>query len=258
MNQKNTPITNLSLIYSLSSYITFPLAKNIYFKVAKISYELFEDESFQYIIEPYYDILDAFGDVINIPGINITLRREKYYRVNIIPIFVSDRTFPKSRVEARKLLSEKNLSYYNPLLWLTDSVYTYTGDKLLLKSEAFFEEQKAIENSKNIYRHILYTLQNIGRRRDFALGKLALNVSNREDILKIYLYQYSLVQSTYYKQIAKSAGRHKIEVSSIVMKEVVSLYDNKIISVKEAMKRLSLNSESTFYRRLKEYRNKNQ
>lgn len=243
------------MIYSLSAYITYPLGKNLYLKIAKISYELFEDESYQYIIEPYYDVLDSLENV-TIPGIDIELRKSKYYRVNMIPIFVSDRTFPRSRVEARTLLKEKNINYYNPLLWLVDSNYRYTGDSLIVKSEDFFNNLNLYGDSKNIYRHILYVLQNLGKRNTFTLGGLKVNKENRKNVLQIYLYQYSLVEKTYYKKIAKTSGRHKIEVPTLLMKEVVSLYENKIISLEEAMRRLNISSESTFYRRLREYRDK--
>jgi len=255
MNDKNTPITGVAMIYSLSGYITYLIGKNLFFKIGRVSYELFEDESYQYVIEPYYEVLEAFEDLY-IPGIDIELKQNKYYRVNMIPIFISDRTFPKSRVEARSLLNQKNINYYNPLLWLIDSDYRYTGDNLLVKSENFFNNIKKIENSKNIYRHILYVLQNLGNRNTFKLRKLEVNEKNRKEILQIYLYQYSLVEKSYYKQISKSAGRHKIEVPTLLMKEIVSLYENKIITIQEAMSRLNINSESTFYRRLKEYREK--
>jgi len=253
MNEKNTPIIGVDMIYNLSAFITYPIGKNLFFKIGKISYELFEDESFQYIIEPYYDILDAFKDVY-IPGIDIDLKQKRYFRVNMVPIFISDRTFPKTRVEANSLLNDKNINYYNPLLWLIDSNYRYTGDKLLVKSEKFYNNMKRIKNSKNIYRHILYVLQNLGNRNTLNLKGLLINELNRKDILKVYLYQYSIVEETYYKKIAKSAGRHKKEVPLLLMKEIVSLYENKIITKSEAMERLSISSESTFYRRLKEYR----
>lgn len=254
INHKNTPIADVELLYSLSAFITYPLGKNLYFKIAKISYELFENESYQYIIEPFYDMLDAFQD-LNIPGIDIDMRQSKYYRINMIPIFVSDRTFPRSRVEARELLKDRNINYYNPLLWLIDSKYTYTGDKFLVKSEEFFNKLEAVKDSRNIYRHIIYSLQRLGRRHDFSLGTLNVDEKNRRDILQTYLYQYSLVEKTYYKKIAKNAGRPKKAVPSLLMKEIVSLYENKIISLENAMKRLSISSESTFYRRLREYRN---
>ena len=85
-----------------------------------------------------------------------------------------------------------------------------------------------------------------------------VNENNRKEILQVYLYQYSLVERTYYKQIAKSSGRHKLIVPILLMKEIVSLYENKIITTEEAMKRLDITSKSTFYRRLREYRESQQ
>lgn len=254
MNEKNTPIINVDCIYSTYGYITLPVGKSLYFKIAKLSYELFEDESYQYIFEPNYDVIDGLGIVADIPGINLELRKEKYYRVNLIPIFISDRTFPRSRVEAMKLLKERNLNYYSPILWLMDSNYTYTGDSLLLKSDKFFDELEAIKESKNIYRHILYVLQNLGLRKKFNIGDIVVNDSNRAFLIKIYMNEYKLIKETYYKKLNRNTGRSKTNIPIVLMKEVVFLYEKKIISTKEAMDRIGVKSESTFFRRLKEYR----
>ncbi len=254
MNEKNTPIKNLSCIYRVHGYITLPIGISIFFKIAKLTFERFEDESFQYVIEPYYDVIDGLGNEADIPGINLELRQKNYYRVNLIPVFISDRTFPSSRVEARKLLKEKNLNFYSPILWLMDSKYTYTGDDLLFKSQDYFDNLKKLIDSKNIYRHIIYVLQNLGLRNEFYIGNVLVTDTNRTFVTKMYLHQYKIVEKSYYDKLKRNKGRHKKEVPSILMKEVVSLYENKIISLEEAMTRLEIKSEATFYRRLKEYR----
>jgi len=254
MNEKNTPISDVKLIYDQYGYITYQIGKSIYFMLAKITYERYIDESYQYIIEPFYDIIDGLNNKIDIPGINLELRQEKYYRVNSTPTFISERSFPKSRVEGAKLLKDKNIGYYNPFAWLLDSTYTYSGDKLSLKSEDFLRNVKNISDSKNIYRHILFALQHLGTRTEFQIGDLKISEENRTTVIKSYLYQFYLVESTYYQKIGQSAGRHKITVSIPLMREVASLYGKKIITVEEAMKRLDISSESTFYRRLREYK----
>lgn len=66
MNIYNTPITNQKCIYRLEGYITSEFCHNVFFKVAKLTYELFDNEAFQYIFEPYYDVLDAIKE--DIPG----------------------------------------------------------------------------------------------------------------------------------------------------------------------------------------------
>ena len=235
MNEKNTPIINVECIYSTHGYITLPIGKSLFFKISKLTYELYEDESYQYIFEPYYDVIDGLGIKAYIPGINLELRKEKFYRVNLTPIFISDRTFPKSRVEAIKLLKERNLNFYSPILWLLDSSYTYTGDSLLLKSDKFFDELERIKESKNIYRHILYVLQNLGLRNKFNMGDVFVDCSDRGLLIKIYMNEYELIKETYYKKLKGNKGRSKAKVSIVLMKEVVFLYEKKIISLKEAM-----------------------
>ncbi len=257
MSKRNDPITGLEKIYSVSGYISYPLSESVYFKLAKLTYEKFEDESYQYVFEPFYDVLDGLPEEISIPGIDFSFKRKKYYRVNFIPVFISDRTFPSSRVEARKLLSEKGLKYYNPMEWLIDSKYRYIGDKLLLKSDKFYKNMKKVLDSKNIYIHIISILQRLGMRKNFSLGNEKVTNKNRASLINVYMNQYSLVEKHYYEKLKKNKGRKRIEVSIVELKEVIHLLDNDIISIKDAMKRLNIDSRATLYRRISEYRKQN-
>jgi len=59
-----TPITqDLKRIYSIAGEICLMYTKKALFKVARITYELFEDESYQYMVEPYYDVIDGLEHV---------------------------------------------------------------------------------------------------------------------------------------------------------------------------------------------------
>lgn len=58
--------------------------------VAQIDYQEFDEENFQYVISPYWEIVDGLPASVfqGIPGIDMDLRLEKYYRVNYIPTFI--------------------------------------------------------------------------------------------------------------------------------------------------------------------------
>lgn len=96
-------------------YITYQYNKDLFFKLAKLTFERFDDESFQYIFKPYYDIIDSFDD-IDIPGIDLSIQREEYYRVNLTPVFITKRVVPKYRVNLHEVLNELGLDYYQSFL----------------------------------------------------------------------------------------------------------------------------------------------
>src|SRR5690554_3749077 len=103
MNEYAMRITDSKVIYSNYGYISYNYKSGIFFKIAKFTYELFENESFQYIFEPFYDVLDAF-DNLEIPGIDLSLRSKEYIRANLTPVFVSERVPPKNRVNINEVL----------------------------------------------------------------------------------------------------------------------------------------------------------
>src|ERR1035437_9520520 len=67
--------------------------------VGKIEYEHFDDESFQYIISPFWDIINGLPSNVfaGIPGIKMEKHLTSYYRVNYEPIFITERTPPENR-----------------------------------------------------------------------------------------------------------------------------------------------------------------
>ena len=53
-----------------------------------------------------------------IPGIDMDLRLERYYRVNYIPTFIAERTPSESREDLWELLTSVGLDYYDRFEWL--------------------------------------------------------------------------------------------------------------------------------------------
>jgi len=255
MNEKMTKINNVKTIYSSFGYITYQYNKSLYVKVAKLTYEKFEDESFQYTFEPYYDALDVFN--IDIPGIDLSLRKEAYYRVNLTPVFISERTTPKNRVNLREELKNQNMDYYQPFLLALDSRFVYSGDRLSLKSENFYEKDVPLyKKNKDLYKDIPLALKNLAARRVFFIDDTEINDKNRVHYLKIYLSIYKNMSNYYSEKKQKDKGRIKHTISDELLIEIRNQFIHGIINIDEAIKRSGLGSKSTFYRRLKELEKK--
>ncbi len=255
MNDLNSPIQHMTSIYHNEGYITYQW-KKVYFKIAKLTYELFPDESFQYIFEPYYDVLDAI-DGLEIPGIDLTLRQQAYYRVNVTPVFVSERITPKNRVNLIEELKEYNLDYHQPFLLLLDAHKQYGGDHLSLKSDTFYlnlENNHMDEN--DLYKLIPKTLQTLASRSNFILGSIIVNSVNRTILIKNYCHLYEKVSHYYQNKIKRNRGRAKQSVPFIMLEETQKLYTNGVITLEEAVKQSGLSSKRTYYRRVKEMKEK--
>ncbi len=252
MNEYSQLILNSKIIYSNYGYISYKFNKSIYFKIAKLSYELFENEEFQYCFEPYYDVLDAFED-LEIPGIDLSLRQSAYYRSNITPTFVSERITPKNRVNLFEELKEQNLDYYQPFLLLLDSKRTYGGDRLSLKSDSFYAKILVdFEETSDVYKIIPSTLKQLAARMPVQIGSIDVTEKNRCILIKNYLFLFSNISKYYDEKSKGNIGRKRQEVSFVTLKEIRNQYSHGIITIDEAVKRSGLGSRSTFYRRIKE------
>lgn len=255
MNELISPIENTQTIYCSEGFVTYQW-KNIFFKVAKLSFELFRDESFQYIFEPYYDVIDAF-EGLEIPGIDLTLRQIKYYRVNMTPVFISERIPPKNRVNLVDELKEYSLNYHQPFLLLLNSNKQYGGDKLSLKSEYFFSKiELEITDINDLYKLIPFTLKKLATRSDFMIGEIYVNERNRTLLIQNYCDLYEKVSNYYQLKTKKSLGRTKQNVPSLVLEENHRLYSLGVMTIEEAISQSGLKSKRTYYRRIKELKDK--
>lgn len=105
-----TPLNGTPESYK-SGYICYITKNNNYVPICKLTYELFWNNEFQYIFEPFYDKIDELKCGIN--GLDLDLRKDKYYRVNIEPQFLVSRVPPKSRADIQDFLRSLNLTYYD-------------------------------------------------------------------------------------------------------------------------------------------------
>lgn len=256
MNEMTKKIENEKLIFSKWGYITYQYNKNLFFKIAKLTYEMFDNEQFQYIFEPFYDVLEIIK--VDIPGIDLTLKQKYYHRVNLTPVFISERITPKNRVNLRDELKQQNMDYYQPFMLALDSKRVYGGDNLSLKSESFYDENVPLYYSqKDLFKDIPLTIKNLAARRNFVLNQIEVTDQNRMYFLNIYLHLYQKISQYYTDKKKKHVGREKKTISNELLLEIRDQYAYGVITIEEAIDRSKLGSKSTFYRRLQELENKN-
>ena len=84
-NRITTPLAG-SPSYINSGIIKAVMRSGEKISIAQIDYQEFDEENFQYVISPYWEIIDGLPASIfqGIPGIDMDLRLERYYRVNYI------------------------------------------------------------------------------------------------------------------------------------------------------------------------------
>lgn len=104
------------------------------FNVGEIVFERYDEQNFQYVIIPYWDEIELIPNGVfnGIPGINMDLRREKYYRVNMIPVLISMRTPSESREDVKELMSSVGLNYYDRFGWLLRSNSRCGDDNIII------------------------------------------------------------------------------------------------------------------------------
>ena len=109
------------------------------YSVGEIVFERYDDQNYQYIIKPYWNLIKSIPNGIfqGIPGINMDLRHDTYYRVNMTPAIISMRTPSESRENVRQLMASVGLDYYDRFEWLLRSESRCGDDNLIVvrKSE---------------------------------------------------------------------------------------------------------------------------
>lgn len=146
--------------------------------VAQIDYQEFDEENFQYVFTPYWEIIDNLPPTIfqGIPGIDMDLRLNKYYRVNYIPTFITERTPAKNREDLWELLESVGLDYYDRFEWLLRTKMTCGNDNLIL-------EKKNPQVIKDYQFDILSTLQYGDKIIVESLEELSDKVSSFNDVI---------------------------------------------------------------------------
>jgi len=238
--------------------------------VSKIEYVLREDEKFSYIFTPNYSVIDLLSSNLfqGIPGLNLDLKKPRYIRENVTPVFISERTPGENREDLWKLLNDYNMDYLNRLEWLIRTNTRYSGDRLYVKR---WEADKQSANYEKIEQEeprsaatIQHLLQEICAGNNVIAADFVINDSNRKAfyflLLSLYRKEKSFIDKQRANGIRKSAaqgtyrGRTPVRIDDTKLSEVTTRYSGGEISAQKAADLLGV-SRSTFFRKIKNIEN---
>jgi hypothetical protein len=256
--------------------------------VGKIEYQHFDDESYQYIISPFWDIIDGLPANVfaGVPGIKMEKRLASYYRVNYEPVFITERTPSKNREDLWELLESVGLDYYDRLEWLIRTPLRAANDNLIV--ERMRDTKKIIDFNRsrkevNLLQYgdevIVDSIQDFGGTHGsltqtlakvlFAGADILVKAENRafskterSALIPFVIAEYHAVEherkSLQEKGIlaarseGKYKGRAKTAIDNVKLKEALEKFKTKQITIEEAMSFSGISSRSTFYRRIKD------
>ena len=269
-------------ISKIEGVIKIKYRDNLKFNICKITYELFADGNYQYIFEPYYDILDALPSTLSqgIPGLNLDKRKKQYYRVNRIPSFISERTMREDRENLKEELDKLYMDEYNPLEWLIRTDTEYSGDNLIVERYRLPKKIARINYKDLMYGDTLESLNELGNETHEHASELLcligsgvnintehfkINNKNRVGALHLLIHFCDVVKKPIkikveeeeLPKITKVKTRKKRKIDDFVIEEAIKELELKIINEAEAMKLMNIKSKSTLYKRIKEYKENN-
>lgn len=259
------------------------------YSVGEIAFERFDDQNFQYIIKPYWQCIDQipFGLFQGIPGINMDLRQETYYRVNMTPTFISMRTPSESRENVKELMNSVGLDYYDRFEWLLRSEMKCGDDNLFivrkplenLKIQSLdqinnkylnpsdiieIDNFSDIQSSNSKLTEDLFGLLQSGVQIYIRSESRYIDDSERKSMLYLLRNMLECIDRNNgtrrkngiakAKRNGKYTGRKPINIDEQILKQVAKAFLDNRISEKKAMNELGINSRSTFYRKIKAFR----
>lgn len=256
------------------------------YAVSRVDFERFDEQNFQYVFSPEWSVIDTLPASIfqGIPGLDMSLRLERYYRVNMTPYFISERTPSEGREDLWELLDEVGLDYYDRFEWLLRSNMRCGTDNLIVeRAEAprriVFEGVDSLppnlqpsdcisikglhsvaSTSYQLRQYLLCILRSGAQIWDESENRI-ITEAESSLLLKLLMLQKSLDNRrnknhhnegvARAKNEGKYTGRKRLSVDSNLFDRIAADFDKKNISENEALRRLGI-SRSTFYRRLRE------
>ena len=240
---------------------------HLIYNVCTITYEEREDETFKYIFEPNYSVIDLLTCKYfqGIPGLNLDLRRKEYIRDNIIPTFISERVPQKNRVDYYELLEDVNLEYMDPIEYLIRTKLQYFGDNFFCisykdKKLDDFNNFTFFDNNNSFIKKILLSIC-IGN--DVSFNGEIINDSNRKFAYDILIGIYSRSKEANKqaqvnginraKNDLKYKGRKPVPVNAAKFLELLDRVQKKKMTPKEAASSLGISIDK-YYRLRKKLR----
>ena len=284
INRITTPLAGVPT-YVNSGIIKAVMKSGEKISVAQIDYQEFDEENFQYVISPYWEIVDGLPASVfqGIPGIDMDLRLKDYYRVNYIPTFIAERTPSESREDLWELLESVDLDYYDRFEWLLRTKMRAANDNLIVErrrieetvgqftsgiisglqygDKVIVESMESIADTTAGLTDVMFNIVTSGIDVVTESGQVLVDATTRAAMIpymvaqrimsrreRISHQQAGIEQA---KKDGKYAGRKPTPVDENVLRQVAKELDEGIITVEEAMKRTKINSRSTFYRKLR-------
>lgn len=288
MNEYTTPLSGTP-DYSVAGIIKVRDFEGNRYNIGKITYERYDDQNFQYIFSPYWEMIQYLpqGLFDGIPGIDMDVKKEHYYRVNITPSFISKRTPSRQREDIHELLNEVGLDYYDRFEWLLRTkrscgddnfvverlrdksvTYDYVNDEML--NELQPGDRVNIESFSDIFAGKKMALSPLFRLiqsgASIYIKEENIHISVETEPNTLYLLERLMAYEARFRKLRQKEGIHKakeegkykgrkrIQVDEKQFHRVMNEFENGFITEEEALMRLQI-SRSTFYRRLKEKRN---
>lgn len=253
--------------------------------VAQIDYQEFDEENFQYVISPYWEIIDGLPASVfqGIPGIDMDLRLERYYRVNYIPTFIAERTPSENREDLWELLESVGLDYYDRFEWLLRTTMRAANDNLIVErrrvsqvmeefttgmlsalqygDKIIVESMEAIADTTSGFADGIFTVITNGVDIISKSDQVLVDTMTRAAMVPVVVTQRIIARLEYAanrrdgieqaKKDGKYTGRKPIEVDEKVLRQVNQELKDGLITVEEAMRRTKIGSKSTFYRKVR-------
>ena len=283
-NRITTPLAGIPS-YVNSGIIKATMKSGEKISVAQIDYQEFDEENFQYVISPYWDIVDGLPASIfqGIPGIDMDLRLEKYYRVNYIPTFIAERTPSENREDLWEILETVGLDYYDRFEWLLRTTMRSANDNLIVerkKTSQIIEDftsgvlpvlqygdkiiidsiEEIADTTAGFSDALFYIITN-GVDVVCQNGQVLVDAMSRTSMVPLAVAQRMIKRREHAfnrregielaKKNGKYTGRKPIKVDETVLRQVNQEVKAGLLSVEEAMRRTKIMSKSTFYRKIR-------
>lgn len=241
---------------------------NIEYRLCTIEYTLYRDESFKYVFIPRYEVIDLLStnDFDSIPGLDLSLRKKKYERLNRIPTFVSERVPSENRVNYYELLEERDMEYMDPIIYMIKSKKYYSGDKLYVID--YQDNQKInikTDRSKETVRTIIKNIINeIAKGNDVEIDGVVFSDEGKKQlfaVLKTFYIKWTKdirikqqegIENR--KRTKMYKGRKPKIVDPIKFNEVIEMVKKNDITPKEAASMLGISIDK-YYREVKKRKN---
>ena len=253
--------------------------------VAQIDYQEFDEENFQYVISPYWEIVDGLPASVfqGIPGIDMELRLERYYRVNYIPTFIAERTPSENREDLWDILGSVGLDYYDRFEWLLRTTMRSANDNLIVErrrtspvteqftsgvlsalqygDKVIVDSMEVISDTTAGFADAIFIAITSGIDIINQSGQILVDAMARAAMIPVVVTQRIITRREHAssrrdgieqaKKNGKYTGRKPIEVDEKILRQAVMEIDKGIITVEEAMRRTKIGSKSTFYRKVR-------